>query len=143
MGGEHGEAAVFLWSTVRVIGKPLAEYEIESGVELDKVQVEKSVKRVSRDIIRVLGGTMLGPACAFRDIINSVALDKREILPVAAPYYTEGVSQAVHVSIPRKVGWSLGATLEDSLTREEVEGLRNAARAIHGTYEEALQSLKE
>ncbi|MFQ5711897.1 MAG: malate dehydrogenase [Candidatus Geothermarchaeales archaeon] len=141
VGGEHGENAVCLWSTVRVKGKALQEHLAASGVTLDRGAVEQSVKQTSRKIIRVLGGTRFGPASAFMDIIRSIALDEKMILPVAAPYSLEGLPQPVYIGIPRTVGWNLGPTLENSLTAEEREDLREAARAVWKTYKIALETL--
>jgi len=46
----------------------------------------------------------------------------------------------VHVSIPLKLGMSIGPTIEHSLTQKEREGLGEAAKAVYNTYKIAYES---
>jgi malate dehydrogenase len=141
VGGEHGNAAVFLWSSVRINGLPLDEYLTGEDKSLDRTRLEESVKAVSRLIIRATGGTRLGPAASFRDIVRSIALDENRVLAIAAPYEAPGVPEPVMVGLPQMVGKSLGPTLESSLMREERVSLGQAAAKIYETYCQAIEAL--
>ncbi|MEA1964678.1 MAG: hypothetical protein U9O41_06075 [Candidatus Aerophobetes bacterium] len=141
VGGEHGANAAFLWSTVKIEGKPLEEYLKRTQKILDKERVKESVKEISRMIIQVSGGTRQGPAVSFRDILRSIALDDNRILSVATPYQSPQIPEPVMVGIPYMVGKSIGPTLEPFLTEKEKGELQKAANKIYGTYQEALASL--
>lgn len=141
VGGEHGDAAVFLWSTGRVGGLRLEECLEARTMVLEKGDIEESVKAVSRMIIKNTGGTRLGPAISFRDILRSVALDENRVLAVAAPYRAPGVPEPVMVGIPQMVGRSRGPTIAGSLTPDERADLGKAAQKIYETYHQALRAL--
>ncbi len=133
VGGEHGKDAVFLWSTVEISGMSLERYTKEKKRSLDKEEIEDSVKSVSRKIIKTSGGTRMGPAASFRDILRSIALNEDKILPVAAPY--TGSIPAM-VSVPRLLGRSIGG--EITLSDAEKLEIENAAKKIQKIYEESL-----
>ncbi|MFB0543438.1 MAG: malate dehydrogenase, partial [Candidatus Bathyarchaeia archaeon] len=85
VGGEHGAAATVLWSTVRVSGLKPEEYAALKGLKLDREGVEEYVKTVSKKVVDIIGGTEYGPAAAFRDIVRAIALNRDEVLSIAAP----------------------------------------------------------
>lgn len=141
VGGEHGQRAVFLWSTVKIAGLPLEKYMKMTGKTIGKAGIGKAVKEISRHIIQASGGTRHGPATSFRDILRSIALDENRMLSIAAPYEVKNVSEQVMVGIPQIVGKSLRYTLEHELTQKEREELEEAANRIHETYTKARSAL--
>ncbi len=140
VGGEHGQRAVFLWSTVKIGGLPLEKYTDMTGKTIDKSMIEKSVKEISRHIIKASGGTRHGPATSFRDIVRSVAVDENRVLSVATPYELRDGSGEVMVGRPQMVGKYLGYTLEDDLTPGERDSIETAAQRIHETYTKIYKS---
>ena len=141
VGGEHGNAAVFLWSTVTINGVSLEKYLKETNKTFDKERLERSVKEISRMIIKVTGGTRQGPATSFRDILRSIALNDNRVLAVAASYKAPEVPEPIMVGMPQMVGKHLGPTLEPLLSHQEKLTLRKAAQKIYNTYQNALESL--
>lgn len=139
VGGEHGQCAVILWSTVSVYGTELSNYLNQHNLTLNKDEVESYVKKVSEEIIDALGATRYGPAVAFRDIIKSIVLNLGMVLSIATPYRAEGIPEEVHVSRPTRVGMVLGPTYENILSTDERKLLNEAAKAIYETYREALR----
>lgn len=141
VGGEHGRDAAFLWSTVRINGMSLEKYLKETNKTLDKERLERSVKEISRMIIKVTGGTRQGPAASFRDILRSIALNDNRVLAVAGPYKAPEVPEPIMVGIPQMVGKHLGPTLEHLLNHQEKKDLEKAAGKIYNAYQAALESL--
>jgi len=139
VGGEHGEAATILWSTVTVYGIPLDEYIKANNIKLDKNSIEYYVKKISSQIINAIGGTEYGPAAAFRDIVKAIALNRDEVLSIATPMKFSDIPIPVHVSIPIRVGMKLGPTLYEILSEDEKEGIRKAAKAVYETYKRAAK----
>ena len=136
--GEHGEAAVVLWSTVRVDGLPLEEYLEKSGKKLDRGKCENYVKEVSRQIITHLGGTRYGPAGSFIEIIRGLLLNTGKVLAYSRPLKFDTVPEPVYVTVPARIAKSLGPDIWHWLTKEEQQAIKEAAGQIYKTYLEAV-----
>jgi malate/lactate dehydrogenase len=138
-GGEHGEAAVPLWSLVKIDGEPLEAYLKRTGKPLDKTKCENYVKEVSREIIRVLGGTRHGPAGSFIEIIRGLLLNTGRVLSYGRLTQLKSVPEPVYVTVPARVAKSLGPDLWSLLTDQEKKAIEDAAGAIYKTYLEAAE----
>jgi len=137
IGGEHGKDATILWSTTKVNGLPAKKYAKSTGRHLNEAEIESYIKSVSKHIIDNIGGTEFGPAASFRDIVRAIVKDTKEILPVAAPTKFEGLPEPVCVSVPLRLGSSIGSSTYDTLSVQEKRGIREAAEAIYQTFKTA------
>jgi malate dehydrogenase len=142
VGGEHGDAATVLWSTVRVRDAPAEEYARSVNKFLVKDEISDYVKSVSKFIIDAIGGTEYGPAASFRDITRAIVKNTNEVLSVAVPEKFEGLPDSVFVGVPTHVGQSLGVSLYGSLSSDEKNDLAKAAEEIWQTYQTAIQDLE-
>jgi malate dehydrogenase len=134
VGGEHGAEAHALWSTVRVEGRPIDDYLKETGKVLDRESVIDYVRSISKRIVDIIGGTEYGPASAFRDIVRSILQDRGETYSISVSNKLPGLPEAVNVSIPIKVGRSLGPNIWNDLTEDERMKIVRAAKAIYENY---------
>lgn len=134
VGGEHGEEAAVLWSTVKIDGLPIEEYSQISGKDVDKEKVASYVKSVSKTIVDNVGGTEYGPAASFRDIVRAIVNNTSEVLSIAAPMKIEGIREPVFVSVPRRLGETVGSSLYEKLPKNEQKEIIKAAHAIYQTY---------
>jgi malate dehydrogenase len=141
VGGEHGDAAVILWSTVKINGIS-AEENLTKGRALNKAEVEFYMKSISKFIIDNIGGTEYGPAASFRDIVRAIVKNTNEVLSIATPLKFKGIPEPVLVGTPVRLGRFIGLSTYDALTEEEKEGIAKAATAIHQTYKIAIQNLE-
>ncbi len=135
VGGEHGEDAVVLWSTVKVNGKPFDE--VAKGIT--KEEVENYVKTIPGEIIRVMGGTTWGPATIIKDIIRSVVLNEGRVMSIATPRTYKG--EIVHISVPTVVGASIGPSIESTLEEADRQRLDKATEDFYKVYKENLDQL--
>jgi malate/lactate dehydrogenase len=138
-GGEHGEAAVLLWSTVRIDGLELNDYLKKTRKTLDKRACDNYVKEVSRQIIAATGGTRYGPAGSFIEIIRGVLLNTGKVVSYSRPMKFETTPEPVYVTIPARITKSLGPDLWDLLNKSEKEAIKEAAGIIYKTYCEAVR----
>jgi malate/lactate dehydrogenase len=138
VGGEHGEAAVPLWSTVRINGHPLEEYLKKTRQTLDKAKCGNYVKEVSREVIRFLGGTRYGPAGSFIEIIRGIMLNTGRVMSYSRQSQFKTTHKPVYVTVPARIAKSLGPDLWDQLTEPEKKAIKEAASAIYKTYLEAV-----
>jgi malate/lactate dehydrogenase len=134
VGGEHGEAAVVLWSTVKINGQPLDKYLAETGKKLDGTKCENYVKEVSREVIRVLGGTRYGPAGSFIEIIRGIVLNTGRTLSYSRQSIFKTTPEPVYVTVPARIAKSLSPDLWDVLSDSEKKAIKAAAGIIYKTY---------
>lgn len=141
VGGEHGSLAFPLWSTVKIAGKPLDEYLVKTGKSLDREASVKYVRGVSKQVVDIIGGTEVGPAAGFRDIIRSILQDRKEVYSCADSLKLPGLKETVNVSVPTHVGKRMGPNLWDELIDEEHNNIIEAAKAIHESYMIGMESV--
>ena len=141
VGGEHGENAFVIWSTVRIKGMKLEEWSKVSGKEISKDEVENYVKKISKFIVDKAGATRYGPAATFINIIKSIVKDECRVISLATPMKFNELPEEVFVSVPTVVCRSLGPRLIDLLNEDELSKLKEAAKAIYQTYLRALEAV--
>lgn len=142
VGGEHGDAAIILWSTVKTNKIPIDEYAKSKGKVLHKQEINSYVKSVSKFIIDNIGGTEYGPAASFRDIVKTIIKNTNQILAVATPMKFKGIPEPVFLSVPVQLGQTIGPSLYNILSPEEKRGITEAAKAIYQTYETAIEYIE-
>jgi malate dehydrogenase len=143
VGGEHGKGATILWSTVKVNGIPLNEYVKSTRKTVNEAEIDSYVKSVSKVIIDNIGGTEFGPAASFRDIVRAIVKNSNELLPVATPLKLNGLSELVFVSVPRRLGSSIGGSIYDILSTKEKTEIADAAEAICQTYDTTVEAIEK
>jgi malate dehydrogenase len=142
VGGEHGQNATILWSTVKVGGLPLDEYVKSNAKTFSKDEIGSYVKSVSKEIVDNIGGTEFGPAASFRDITRAIIRNTNEVFPVATPI-DFGLPEPAFVSVPLNLSGSIGSTTYDSLSSSEKSELADAAKAIYETYKTSVAALEK
>ena len=142
VGGEHGDAAITLWSTIKVNGLPADEYARSKNKILRKSEVDSYVKSISKFMVDNIGGTEFGPAASFRDVIKAIVEDTNEVLSVATPIKFEALPEPVFVSVPVQLGQSIGSSLYNLLTNTEKKEIAEAAGAIYQTYRKAIETME-
>jgi malate dehydrogenase len=141
VGGEHGDAATALWSTVKVAGLPLETYLASRQKSFSKDEVEVYIKNVSKSIVDNIGATEFGPAASFRDITRAIINNTNEIFPVSSPRVFDELSEPVFVSVPLHLGSSVNDSLYQDLPKNEQEALSLAAQEIYKTYKTAIENI--
>lgn len=143
VGGEHGSSAYPLWSTVKIGGKPLDEYLSQTGKALDRESVVGYVRGISKKVVDIVGGTEVGPAAGFRDIVRSILEDRGEVYSISQPLELPGIPEAVNVNVPTRVGSTIGPNIWDQLTEEERANIVEAAKAIYSNYQTGWERVKQ
>ncbi|AEB95735.1 lactate/malate dehydrogenase family protein [Metallosphaera cuprina] len=135
VGGEHGEDAVVLWSTVKIKGQPVDKYNV------NKDEVTDYVKKIPGEIIRVIGGTTWGPGTIIADIIKAFALNENRVMSIATPREYE--KEIIHVSAPTVVGSSIGPSLETLLDEKDRWSLNASMKDFYEVYKDNLKQLEQ
>ena len=142
VGGEHGEAAIPLWSTTEICGLPIEDYTITCRQKVNKKNIDSYVKNVSKFVVDNIGGTEFGPAASFRDITRAVARNTNEILAIATPIKMAEIPEPTFVGLPVYLGWKIGRSFFERLSKSEQAGIIEAARAIYQTYSTAIENFE-
>lgn len=142
VGGEHGDAAIILWSTTRINGLSLDEYTKSKSKFLNKAEIDSYMKSVSKSIVDNIGGTEYGPAASFRDITRAIVRNTNEVLSIAAPHRFDGIPEPVFVGLPTHLGQSIGYSVYDTLSHEEKKEIAEAAKIIYQVYQTAIATLE-
>jgi malate dehydrogenase len=127
--GSHGEAMVPLPRHATVGGKPLTELVDEATLE----RLYQRTRDAGAEIVALLkkGSAYYAPSAAIAQMVNAVAGDAKEVLPVCAWATGQyGISE-VYVGVPARLGrGGVEEIVELDLNQDEVGALRQAAEGI-------------
>jgi L-lactate dehydrogenase len=127
--GDHGTAQVFLWSSARVGGVPIATLLKRRGQNLKDLRerVEKEVRYANITIIEGHDASQYGIGIVSVRIAEMVLNDERAVIPIGSFQEKFGVT----LSLPSVVGrGGVIEVLEPELSDEEQAGLANSARIL-------------
>jgi L-lactate dehydrogenase len=125
--GDHGTSQVFLWSSARIGGVPVAALLERRGERMDELRyrLERDVRYAN--IIEGHDASQYGIGMVSARIAEMVLNDERAVVPIGSYQKKFGVT----LSLPSIVG-RRGAieVLEPAMSDEEREGLRKSADAL-------------
>jgi L-lactate dehydrogenase len=135
--GEHGESMVPIWSSATIAGLPLDKYPGWSATLAN--QLFTRTRGSGAEVIKRKGGAGFAVGIAIRDVIESIALDRRCILPVCSVQYGCYGIRDVALSVPTVVGRTgVIDRLEVDLWPKEMQGLRLSSAALRKTLDNVL-----
>ena len=134
--GEHGDSMVPIWSSATVGGLPLDKWPGWTPQRASELFTR--TQGSGAEVIKGKGGAGFAVGIAIRDVIESIALDRRNVLPVSTIQSGAYGIRDVALSVPTVVG-RCGALdrLEIELWPKEVQGLRRSA----GTLQQTLRTV--
>ena len=127
--GGHGDTMVAIPRLTTVGGIPITELLPQETV--NKI-VDRTVKG-GGEIVALLktGSAFYAPAAATAQMIESILLDKKRILPCAVQLEGEYGIKGVVVGVPAKIGKSgMEQIIELKLTADESAALKKSAEAV-------------
>jgi L-lactate dehydrogenase len=130
--GEHGDSMVPIWSSATVNGLPLTGMsECSPGFQN---AVAERTKNSGAEVLKKKGGAGLAVGIAIREVIHSVCLNRRNLLPVSSLVSEAyGISDTC-LSVPSVVGrGGVERHVEIKLWPKEQMALQQSARALQDT----------
>jgi len=127
--GGHGDTMVAIPRLTTVGGVPITELLPQETV--NKI-VDRTVKG-GGEIVALLktGSAFYAPAAATAQMVESILLDKKRILPCAVSLEGEYGIKGVVVGVPAKIGKNgIEQVIELKLTAEESAALKKSAEAV-------------
>ena len=132
--GDHGTSQVFLWSSARIGGVPVAALLERHGERMDELRhkLERDVRYANISIIEGHDASQYGIGIVSARIAEMVLNDERAVVPIGSYQKTFGVT----LSLPSIVGrHGVIEVLEPEMSDEERERLRNSADALNKALE--------
>jgi malate dehydrogenase len=127
--GGHGDTMV-----------PLARYSTVAGIPLPDLLDEQTIHRLQErtanggaEVVALLktGSAYYAPAASVCEMVDSILLDKKRILPTSVYLQGEYGINDLYVGVPVKLGKNgLEQIIEIKLTEEEAAALRKSADAV-------------
>jgi malate dehydrogenase len=127
--GSHGESMVPLPRHATVDGKPLTELVDEGALE----RLYQRTREAGAEIVALLkkGSAYYAPSAAIAQMVNAVAGDTKEVLPVCAWTTGQYGISGVYVGVPARLGrGGVEEIVELDLNDDELAALRTAAEGI-------------
>lgn len=137
--GEHGDSMVPIWSAAQVAGIPLEKFP---GVTTNLIaDIEKKTRGSGAEVIKKKGGAGFAVGVSIADVIHSIALNSRRIMPVSSLQTGLYGLRDVAISVPTVVGRSgvLGC-IEVELWPKEMMALQASGRVLRETLDKVLGS---
>lgn len=137
--GEHGDSMVPIWSAAQIAGLPLEKWP---GVNQGLIaQVEKKTRGSGAEVIKKKGGAGFAVGVSIAEVVHSIALDQRRILPVSTLQEGAYGLRNVSISVPTVVGRAgvLGHVEIDMWPKERM-ALQNSTNVLRGTIDKVLNS---
>jgi len=132
--GDHGTSQVFLWSSARIAGVPVAKLLEKRGEKLDEVraQLEKDVRYANITIIEGHDASQYGIGIVSARIAEIVLGNEHAVIPIGS--YQRGFG--VTLSLPSVVGRrGVITVLEPELSVDERAGLEKSAQTLRAALE--------
>jgi L-lactate dehydrogenase len=137
--GDHGTSQVFLWSSARIGGVPLAALLRKRGETLKDVRakLEQEVRYANITIIEGHNASQYGIGIVSARITEMVLSDERAVVPVGSLQKDFGVT----LSLPSVVGrGGVIEVLQPELSEEEREGLKKSGESLRVALERVKRS---
>src|SRR5436190_7660757 len=128
--GGHGDSMVPLSRMCTVAGVPISELIPAARVE----QIVQRTRDGGAEIVKLLGtgSAYFAPSASVLQMIDSILLDKKMILPCTVHLQGEYGIQNLFMGVPAKLGAKgLEQIIEIELTESESTLLRKSADAVH------------
>ena len=133
--GEHGDSMVPIWSSATVNGLPLEQFP--GFTPTVQREVFEETKGSGAKVIKLKGGAGFAVGVSIRDVVEAIAQDRRQILPVSTLQMGKYGLRDVCLSVPTVVGCG-GAReqIELSLTQKERVDLMKSAQVLRATIDQ-------
>ncbi len=140
--GGHGDTMV-----------PLASYTTVAGIAIGELLPKKEIDAIidrarngGAEIVGLLktGSAFYAPSAAIAEMVDSILLDKKRILPCAAYLSGQYGIKGVYVGVPVKLGaGGIEQVMEIKLAADEKRALRRSAKAVEGLVKDMARLKRE
>jgi L-lactate dehydrogenase len=136
--GEHGDSMVPIWSTAQIANFPIDKFPGWSPNMADALFAR--TKGSGAEVIKLKGGAGFAVGVAIADVIHSIALDRKRILPVGSVLNGQYGISDVALSVPTVVGRAgVESIVEVDLWPKELSALQKSGQVLRETIEQVFK----
>ena len=139
--GGHGDTMVPVRSCCRIAGMPVEKFVSEADLEA----LETRTRKAGGEVVGLLGSgsAFVSPAWATLEMVESIAYDRRKIMPVCGLLEGEYGVNGLFVGVPGLLGKNgLEQIIEVDLTDSEKAALEHSVGAVSKTCAEVDEMSK-
>ncbi len=137
--GEHGDSMVPIWSAAQAGGLPLERFPGWNAGAAEAMF--KRTRGSGAEVIKLKGGAGFAVGISIREVVHSVALDQKRILPVSSLVNGPYGLRDVCISVPTVVGrGGAESQLEIELWPKETSALQHSAQVLRETIDAVYKS---
>jgi L-lactate dehydrogenase len=138
--GEHGDSMVPIWSSATIGGLPLEKFPGWNPNLANELFTR--TKGSGAEVIKKKGGAGFAVGLAIQEVIETIALDRRRILPVSSVQEGCYGIRDVALSVPTVVGRAgVVDRHEIELWPKELQALRKSGQVLRQTVDTVLDRL--
>ncbi|MCS7065477.1 MAG: L-lactate dehydrogenase [Fimbriimonadales bacterium] len=135
--GEHGDSMVPIWSNATIAGVPLRDYPGYSKEKME--EIFDFTRRSGAEVIRLKGGAGYAVGVAICEVVNAVALNKHQVLPVSTLQKGALDIREVCFSLPTVLTRTgVQQVIEIALSDEERDALQHSAAVLKETLQKVM-----
>ncbi|MGQ9656437.1 MAG: L-lactate dehydrogenase [Fimbriimonadales bacterium] len=135
--GEHGDSMVPAWSCATIAGVPLKDYPGYSKEAMDAVF--ERTRNSGAEAIRLKGGAGYAVGVSIAQVVNAIALDTRQVLPVSTLQTGALGIRDVCFSLPTRLGRNgVQTVIEIGVSEEERAALQTSASVLKETLQKVM-----
>jgi L-lactate dehydrogenase len=137
--GEHGDSMTPIFSLASINSIPFKDIP---GYNKEKLEeIAEYLRTCAAEVIALKGGTIFAPAVVMAEIIESMAKDRRQIMPLSVyleDYY--GIT-GIYTGVPAILSKNgIEKVIKPTLNEKEIEGLRKSASIIQNAIDDLKKS---
>jgi len=135
--GEHGDSMVPIWSSASIAGLPLEKFPGWNPNLASELFTR--TKGSGAEVIKKKGGAGFAVGLAIQEVIETIALDRRRILPVSSVQRGPYGIWDVAISVPTVVGRAGVVDVHQlDLWPKELQALRKSGQVLRQTIDQVL-----
>jgi len=139
--GEHGDSMVPIWSSAAVNGIALSSLPDYSEEVANKLY--EQTKASGAEVIRQKGGAGRAVGISVKEVVESMCLHNRKLLPVSTVQTGKLGINDVALSLPTILGRrGVLEVIQPNVSDVEREALMKSAAAVKGVWEKVRDGLK-
>lgn len=132
--GEHGDSELPVWSSARIAGMPLADFEQAIGRTHSQANLDRifeQVRTAAYEIIQRKGATYYAIGSGLLRIVESIIRDQNTVLPISALLDGYEDVRDICLSVPSIVGaQGIKHALPIALSASEAAAFRHSAAVL-------------
>lgn len=132
---EHGDSMIPVWSSATVNGMSMGK--LKGFGPAFQSRIFERAKGSGAEVIRRKGGAGWAVGLTIAEVVHSVALDRRQLLPVSSLQQGTFGLRNVCLSVPTVIGrQGVLQQVEIDLWPKELQGMQNSARSLQSTFKQ-------